>query len=121
MTDPPKIFVMFFSEMIHCLLVKLVRVASVYLFTLCQWCCSSLVSIGYFHQFLINANDTFVEPVCPHPQYDMAMTLIVSCLLAIYLSIFNGFSAIIAVFFTLLRDKVSNNYLTFFLMLQIVF
>ena len=62
----------------------------------------------------MNVNNTFVEPVYQETQYDMAITLIFSCLLAICLSIFNCFSAVIAVFFTLLRYKVSNNYLTFF-------
>ena len=87
MTDLSKIFELFFSVMIHCLLDK------------------------YF--FAVFVSVLFLDTT-EHVQYDMAMTVIVSCLLAIYLSIFNSFGSIIAVFFTLLYYKVSNNYFTYF-------
>ena len=64
------------------------------------------MTLGYFRQFLINCS-TFVEAVFQHLQYDMAMTLIISCLVAHYLSILDGFGTTTVVFFTLLCYKIS--------------
>ena len=60
-----------------------------------------------------NVQDTFVEPVFHYPEYDMVMTLLIYCLLAHYLLIFNDFGTTSAVFFTLLCYTVSNNHFTY--------